>query len=277
MKKTVVLYHADCTDGFTAAWAAHKKLRRSADYIPVFHQMPPPEGLIDKEIYTLDFTYPRKVTERLIADNVRVTSIDHHAIMRDVIVLTRDGVFDNDHSGASLAWTFFNPGQPVPLLVRIVEDWDLNRLILPETLPVFDWLMLSNFEFKAFDKVSRTLESKSGLRRAIRQGSLLRTYRERQVRTIIERDAYEVDFDGYKVLAVTTEIYHHEVGTMLAEGRPFGLTWRAGRDGIHVSMRSKGIVDVAALAAKYGGSGHANAAGFTVPALADLPFKTTHD
>lgn len=273
MKRTVVLYHANCTDGFTAAWAAFKKLGKRAEYIPVFHQMPVPEGLKGKEIYLLDFTYPKDVTDRLIAANVRVTAIDHHAAMRDVTMSTQGGIFNNDHSGAALAWEFFNPGMPVPMLVRIVEDWDLHRLALPETLPVFDWLDLFEFDFKVFTKLARTLDTAAGLRRAVRQGSILQQYRETLVRSMVANDAYEVQFGEYRVLAVTTRIYHHEVGTALAENRPFGVTWRVGRDGVYVSLRSEGPVDVAVLAGQYGGSGHARAAGFTVPTVEDLPFK----
>jgi phosphoesterase RecJ-like protein len=40
------------------------------------------------------------------------------------------------------------------------------------------------------------------------------------------------------------------------------ITFREGDDGlVHVSLRSKGDVDVAALARKFGGGGHRNAAG----------------
>jgi phosphoesterase RecJ-like protein len=44
-----------------------------------------------------------------------------------------------------------------------------------------------------------------------------------------------------------------------------------GRDHYHVSLRSDGTVDVAALASRFGGGGHASAAGFqTDHPLADI-------
>jgi phosphoesterase RecJ-like protein len=47
-----------------------------------------------------------------------------------------------------------------------------------------------------------------------------------------------------------------------------------GRDRFHVSLRSDGTVDVAAIAAAFGGGGHANAAGFNIEAdMAELKSK----
>ncbi|NIR40577.1 MAG: hypothetical protein GWN79_23215 [Actinobacteria bacterium] len=40
-------------------------------------------------------------------------------------------------------------------------------------------------------------------------------------------------------------------------------------DGFKVSLRSRGVVDVGAIAAANGGGGHRNAAGFTVPGPLD--------
>ena len=41
---TVVLYHADCADGFGAAWALWKKYP-DAQYLPVEHGHPPAFGI----------------------------------------------------------------------------------------------------------------------------------------------------------------------------------------------------------------------------------------
>lgn len=40
----VVLYHADCMDGFGAAWALWKRFPQ-ARYVAVKHGNPPPDGL----------------------------------------------------------------------------------------------------------------------------------------------------------------------------------------------------------------------------------------
>ena len=53
-KNIVVVYHGDCTDGFSAAWAAWKKFGNKAEYLGIDPGELLPTGLEDKEIYMLD-------------------------------------------------------------------------------------------------------------------------------------------------------------------------------------------------------------------------------
>ena len=277
-KGIVVLYHAECTDGFTAAWAAFRSLGTKAQYIPVENQVAVPEGLTGKRIYTLDITFPRSVTEQLMRDNTQVTSLDHHVTVEDVTKMTHDFRYASDKSGARLAWEYFHPDEPVPYLVRIVEDFDLHRLAIPETLTLFDWLDMFDFDFKQYTKIARQLDTPTGLRRALRQGALIRQYREQAVQRLVHNAAYEVRFGDYRVLAVNTEIYHHEVASALAAGRPFGVAWRIRREGVYVSLRSATDgINVGELAMQFGGGGHAHAAGFLVRSVTDLPFSPVGD
>ena len=59
-------------------------------------------------------------------------------------------------------------------------------------------------------------------------------------------------------------LFASELGNRLAErSGSFGLVWElAAGDDVKVSLRAAGKVDVAAIAAGYGGGGHPNAAGF---------------
>ena len=52
-KNIVVLYHNDCTDGFSAAWAAWRKLGSKADYIGIDPGSKPIEGLNKKGLEEL--------------------------------------------------------------------------------------------------------------------------------------------------------------------------------------------------------------------------------
>ena len=74
----VVIYHGNCSDGFGAAWAAWKKFGDSAQYFAVKHNSSPPDGLVGKEVYLVDFVYSEKETEKIIKENKTVTAIDHH-------------------------------------------------------------------------------------------------------------------------------------------------------------------------------------------------------
>ena len=82
--KPLVIYHADCTDGFGAAFAAWTKLGDDAEYVPMQYgeKTPLDPSKIqyeDREVYVLDFSFPRETMERLFANAKRVVWLDHHA------------------------------------------------------------------------------------------------------------------------------------------------------------------------------------------------------
>lgn len=55
----LVIYHANCWDGFCAAWVARKALG-AIEAVPAQYGQPPPE-VADRVVYVLDFSYPRDV------------------------------------------------------------------------------------------------------------------------------------------------------------------------------------------------------------------------
>lgn len=273
-KKIVVLYHANCTDGFTAAWAAFRALGKKAEYITVEHQAPLPEGLCGKTIYLVDFTYPKSDMEQLIRDNEQVTALDHHASVQAETEMTQDYRFAPDKCGSHIAWEYFHPNEPVPYLISVVESFDLNKHD-PELRTLFDWMDLFDFDFKVYTKMARTLESVSGRKRAMKQGVIVQIYREKCVERLVRSSAYEVQFGEYRVLAVNNELFHHEVASALGIGRPFGVVWRERKSGgFYVSLRSEEQgANVKEIAMRYDGGGNDHGAGFLVPSLVDLPFK----
>src|SRR3989344_666110 len=131
-KEIIILYHADCNDGFGAAWAACRTVGDLADYIPVTLGLYPSD-FTNKEIYTLDLTLPKEITEKLLNTNKRLTSIDHHISAEEVTKMTQDYSFDNSHSGSVLAWKYFHPEKPVPRLLLFIEDVDIWKWEYPES------------------------------------------------------------------------------------------------------------------------------------------------
>ena len=59
-----VIYHADCTDGFGAAYAAWKQLGNRAEYFACKHGTPPPD-VKGKIVAILDFSF-NTISEKLI-------------------------------------------------------------------------------------------------------------------------------------------------------------------------------------------------------------------
>ena len=103
----LVIYHANCTDGFGAAYAAWKLLGDRATYYAAKYGEAPPD-VKDKCVVVLDFSYDNATTKRLIADAKSFLVIDHH---KSAMIELHDVTcthFDMNHSGAMLSWKFFH-------------------------------------------------------------------------------------------------------------------------------------------------------------------------
>ena len=74
---TVVLYHAECADGFGAAWAIWNRFP-AARFIPVKHGNPPPAELQDQRVVIVDFSYARETLETMAAQTQALLVLDHH-------------------------------------------------------------------------------------------------------------------------------------------------------------------------------------------------------
>ena len=79
------IYHANCPDGFGGAYAAWKKFGKDAEYIPVKHGNPVPDGLSDACVYLIDFCYPKEIMDSIVSGAASVTILDHHLGMKDVV------------------------------------------------------------------------------------------------------------------------------------------------------------------------------------------------
>ncbi len=275
MKDIVILYHAECPDGFGAAWAAWKKFGDLAEYIPVHHNSPIPEGLEGKEIYSVDFTYPEETTRGLINKNRRVTAIDHHVTREGAIKMTNDYLYSNDHSGSVLAWTYFHPDKPVPKLLEYVEDRDLWKFSLSNTAEICACIDTHEYDLNVWDKLIKNMEDGSFVAKCIEKGKIILEHEKRLIKRTIEEGARLVDFDGYRVYSVNAPHFSaSDIGAMLiAKNPPFAIIWSEDKERVNVSLRSDGSTDVSKIAAKFGGGGHKGSAGFTLPAINSFPWK----
>lgn len=143
--KPLVIYHASCADGFGAAFAAWLKLGDDAEYVPMqYGDIEAPVNLIgmfgglftEREIFILDFSFPRWVMDGLFSVAKRVVWLDHHKTAFEM--WCEDGerslceqsngrdevILDNNKSGAYLAWEYFHPGTEVPMFIKHIDDYD---------------------------------------------------------------------------------------------------------------------------------------------------------
>ncbi len=279
LKDIVVIYHADCRDGFGAAYAAWKKFGDTASYLPVRTQSEPPAGLVDKTIYIVDYSYDAVTLNHLLATNRTVVVIDHHQSSEAAVTSFPQNVFDQNHSGAVLAWQYFHPGTAVPELLQQVEDHDLWRFALPENREFNTALGQYEMSFPVWDALVAELAASEANRvNFVAKGALIAKFEDRLVENLL-RFKERVIFEGHEVWAINaSRIYRSILGNKLAElneadgGIPLGIVYYHNDGKVSISLRSKGAVDVAEITEKYGGGGHKHAAGINVPSFVNLPF-----
>lgn len=154
--KPLVIYHADCTDGFGAAFAAWLKLGDAADYCAMNYQDKDVPEWRDREVYILDFSFPRHVMDAIFMEAKRLVWLDHHKTAFEMWCggldspAVKNGQYgersescthyielDNNKSGALLAWEYFHKPSwdalepeeggrscAVPMLIRHIDDRD---------------------------------------------------------------------------------------------------------------------------------------------------------
>lgn len=264
MKSIVVMYHAKCWDGFGGAWAAWNKFGDKADYIGVEYNNPLPRGLKGKEIYLIDFCYPKKEMLDLVSSNRKVVVLDHHITRKAEVKMMKDHVFSNNHSGSFLAWKYFFPKKKVPKLILYVQDNDLWKFRIKKSKEIMLAINLHPYTFETWNKISRQLETVKGKKSYIIQGDAILKYVDMLAREMAI-SADKVVLGGVRALAVNAQRFiRSELGNMLTKhGVNVGIVWyMKGRGEVHVSLRSNGKVDVSKLAQKFGGGGHERAAAF---------------
>ncbi len=256
-KQIVVLYHSNCSDGFGAAYSAWKKFGSRAEYVAVQHQMPPPKGLTDKEIYSVDFAYPIPITKKLIRENKRVTAIDHHISSKTATLLTEKPLYAVNHSGAVLSWKYFHSGKKVPLLLSYIEDTDIWKFKLPHTKEIFAYLDLFNFDFRVWDKLVREFENPKRRKHWLQAGSIILKNEDRLISRLVANNKELVRFAGKKIYAINSPLFQSEIGHILSAMKPpIAIVWKEKQGNIFVSLRSDGSVDVSKIAKRFGGGGH---------------------
>lgn len=263
----IIIYHGNCWDGFGGAWAAYKKFGQKADYLPADHrQTVPAPNFKNRIIYLIDFTYSEPVLKKLAANNKKLVILDHHISASRRVKLADESVFDNNHSAAVIAWRYFFPKRPTPLLLRYIEDQDLWKFKMPASKAVNIALRLFDLNFFKWNQLAKDLEKKEFRKELIKKGKLLLKQQDNLINDIV-KSAYLVNFAGKKVLAVNTSaLFASEAGHQLCQKQPpFSIIWQqTNGTEIKVSLRSNGKFDVSRLAQKYGGGGHKAAAGFTL-------------
>lgn len=274
--QNIVIYHNNCSDGFTSAAIAQKYFDKTAEYIPgIYGELPP--DVTNKNVYFVDFSYSADIIKDMLLKANHIYLIDHHITainsLQQFFNHPKFTAFvDLKRSGAMLTWNYFFPQQEAPDLVKYVQDRDLWNWALPYTNEYLMALELSEFTFEQYYnylKDSINQHNKSHTNELINTGITVAKYYEQVVKNIC-KDQYFINYLNYTNIPIVncTSRFSSHVGNTLAKAYPylFSIMYEIHGNFVHLSFRSVDTgVDVSEIAKNLGGGGHKLASGAKIP------------
>jgi uncharacterized protein len=204
---------------------------------------------------------------------------DHHQTAKEVVESHPGNIFDQNHSGAVLAWKYFHPDTEVPELLLYIEDHDIWKFALPNNLEFNTALKQYERTFAVFDELVENLKSEEFRNNFIETGRTLQQFENSLIEDLLKYRERAI-FEGHEIWVLNvSRIYRSILGHKLAKlnesegGAPLAIVYYRNGGAVHLSLRSEGDIDVSEIAQKYGGGGHKHAASIRVSDFKDLPFK----
>jgi oligoribonuclease NrnB/cAMP/cGMP phosphodiesterase (DHH superfamily) len=290
-------YHNDADGRCAGFWVFHNAgLTNCLDvceFIEMSYEKPFPIDTIrpNEQIYIVDYSISPDEMRELLKITPDVTWIDHHktaiekyeGFEHDIRGVRIDGI-----AGCMLTYCYLHHMteyglgdikpfdismvRKAPLFTRLIADWDVWKFEYGNNTRRFITA------FNAYDFSPRSCEwwdffqgyMGEAEERMIEEGEIMIRYRDGWAKECLKRFGFETEFEGLKCFAVNLGNCNSEYFKSLPEGKydafmPFAFNGEL----YTVSMYSE-AVDISGICKKYGGGGHAGAAGFQCK---ELPFK----
>jgi len=302
--KPLVIYHANCADGFTAAWAVRQAM--DADFHPGVHGEPPPD-VTGRDVILVDFSYSRHTMLALQKVASSILVLDHHksaeADLQDIGTAPEelDGgpvVFRLDQreleagasyrewlhraaassrwAGGCFIWALFDMDRsgagiawdffhPGAPRPELIDHVE-DRDLWRFALPGTREIQAAVFSYPyEFEVWDLLMETPMETLRA--QGVAIERKHHKDVAELVKVAKRQMVIGHYDVpVASLPYTLASDAGHLMAKGQPFAACYYDKDGGRVFSLRSTDQgVDVSEVAKLYGGGGHARAAGFTVP------------
>jgi len=270
--RALIIYHNNCIDGYTAAWIAQKALREQSHteciLFPAEYGDTPPDTS-GREVYVLDFSYPRETLIKMHGEASILGVFDHHKTAKEDCEGLAFCEFDMEKSGCMLAWEFFYPNELPPNWIKCIDDRDRWKFKMGATKNVHAYISSFPFELRYWDAFYHT----PVVDMAARGHDIKRSIDNEISKNM--REAIEIHtWDNHiqrerRAIALNVPYLHRsETGHMLLEAyeaAEFSITYfqKSNKDWQYdLRARECDDIDVSEIAKHFGGGGHANAAGF---------------
>lgn len=271
-QKRIGIYHKNCTDGTTAGAVLLRKFP-DIQLFPLVHSHTEEDlehihkiAGEESEIYFVDFATG---VEEFLDKKHNIFVLDHHFGAKERMEkLEKENpklkyIFDNNKSGASLAWQYFFKDEKEPEIIKYVEDSDLWTGKYEETKYVSNYLsMFSNNP----EHVLELMES--DINEIKEKGKIISNYVDIQIERIVEKlQEIKLRIGEYEALAYNVTMYESAVGHKLSvlQNQAVAMFTISGNS-VNFSFRgndnnSPTALDLAKL---LDGGGHKNASGATI-------------
>ena len=261
------IYHANCADGFTAAWAVWKKHPDTEFYPGVYGEAPP--ICIGQDVVMVDFSYKREELLKMASIANSILILDHHASAERELVDLPDNVtaiFDMERSGAMMAWQYFHPDSEPSDLIKHVQDRDLWLFKMKNTRAFNANLFSYEYTFKNWDHLQWVCQYDNEYFQFVAAGEAIERKHFKDIKELISAAAMRSTIAGFDVPVLNAPyFYSSDAGHIMGENEPFAACYWETPKGRTYSLRSsKDGVDVSEIAALFGGGGHKHAAGFQI-------------
>ncbi|PIR88694.1 MAG: hypothetical protein COU09_00745 [Candidatus Harrisonbacteria bacterium CG10_big_fil_rev_8_21_14_0_10_44_23] len=280
-KKILVFYHADCADGFSAAWVAWLALKEKAQYISLPYSQASEKkafsSIRGRHMYFLDMCPPEDVIRFLNKEN-QLTIIDHHAGRKEVARLAPEHRYAQKNSGAVLTWKYFFPKKPTPYLLRFIEDRDLFAFKITGGEGLGLYLETQPFDFKTYSKLAINFQNPKKRSELRKKGQVLLTLKEKYINSAVKR-AVPINFDGHRgYLATGISALRTSIGVATYKKYKCDLVMVLYLEDNHYKITLRAPVgakiNLTKIAQKYGGGGHQYASAFHLPLdIKKFPWK----
>lgn len=271
MGKITIIYHKNCTDGFSSAVILNKKLSnhfKNISFLPLSHDDELPLNLVDT-VYMLDFSYPREKLIELSNHVKSITIYDHHKTVIEYLQGIENElscyynlVLDTNRAACEITWEECFPTLSLPLSVQDIADRDLSLFSrkntrnttayfysLPQDILLWEKMLMNDFYF---DVVSL--------------GEAIEEENKKIIPELLENSSV-VSIGNYSVaIVLANREYASDIGEQLLLKHldvDFSMSYRRVESKYHFSLRSRPVeFDVASFSESFNGGGHFVSAGF---------------
>lgn len=271
-----IFYHNDLDGRCAAAIACRWNMKgpisfKDIDLIEVDYKdtIDVDKILANETVVIVDFSFKPEVMEKVLEQTSEIIWIDHHKTAFDYKYSKQiDGFREIGMSGCELAWLFFRERKSMPRAVVLIGDYDKWALkFQSECFQFYEGLKMetttpeSGLWDRLFEDHHETVD------RIIGQGKSVIKYRNNYCSKICHDFGYEIELDGHKAFATNFFQFGSKGFGDLMEQYDFCVAYIHDGKRFTVSLYSIKGVDVSEIAKKFGGGGHAGAAGFVTEKL----------